>query len=143
MHCSILYYRFLLFLISSPLISLPLSLILSISATVSLSFLLLISSLFLFLPPYFSLSLFPSFNYSLSLYLSFTLTPCPPPSLSLSLPPPYLSFSLPNSLSLNFSPLIPNSSRYQVIVCTCGTAGAIGSLFDHQEMHPLSSHSCE
>jgi hypothetical protein len=34
-------------------------------------------------------------------------------------------------------------SRYQVIVCTCGTAGAIGSLFDHQEMHPLSSHSCE
>jgi hypothetical protein len=124
MHCSILYYRFLLFLISSPLISLPLSLILNhfyccfsfislahiISIPLSPSLLLSVSiSLFLLL----SLCIFLSLLIPAHLHHSLCLFSLPTslfPSLPLFLPP-----KLPPSQFLPTHPhliQVPSYSMY-------------------------------
>ena len=68
-----------------------------------------------------SLSLFPS------LYLSLF------PSLYLSL---CVSLSYIHTHTLAFTLLRKSPLSFQVIVCTCGTAGAIGALFDKDESFP-------
>ena len=49
-----------------------------------------------------------------------------------------LSLALSYNLSKTFYDTLVNtpSWRYQVIICTCGTAGAIGSLYDQQKDYP-------